>query len=118
MADFEAGDCTCASSPSCSDAPNCTCIWFENTRTCICDCTFEPIFISAKVAFDERVVVRTRGMNLGDLAHIFSQIVDVPLLVPAERIREPMTAQYLEPIAIGDVLQAYGLLPRNGSPAA
>ena len=118
MAGFEASDCTCESSPSCGGSSNCTCIWFENTRTCICDCTFEPIFISAKVAFDERVVVRTRGMNLGDLAHIFSQIVDVPLLVPAERIREPMTAQYLEPIAIGDVLQAYGLLPGNGSPAA
>ena len=118
MAEFEAGDCTCASSPSCHDAPNCTCIWIESSRTCICDCTFDPIFISAKVPSDERVVVRTKGMNLGDLAHIFSQIVDTPLMVPAERIKEPMTAQYLEPIAIGEVLQAYGLLPRNGSPAA
>lgn len=118
MADFEAGDCTCESSPSCSGSSNCTCIWFENTRTCICSCTDEPIMLKARVASDERVVVRTKGMDLGDLAHIFSQISDTPLMVPAERVKENVTAQYLDPIPLGDLLQAYGLVPRNGSPAA
>lgn len=118
MAEFEAGDCTCASSPSCHDSSNCTCIWFENTRTCICSCSDEPIMLKARVASDERVVVRTRGMDLADLAHIFSQISETPLMVPAERVKEKMTAQYLEPTPLGELLQAYGLVPRNGSPAA
>ncbi|HYN99612.1 MAG TPA: hypothetical protein VEU28_08075 [Actinomycetota bacterium] len=118
MAGFEAADCTCESSPSCSGSPNCTCIWFENTRACICTCSNDPIVLKAKVASDERVVVRTRGMDLGDLAHIFSQVADTPLLVPAERIKEKVSTQYLEPTALGDLLQAYGLVPRDGSPAA